>query len=45
MINKFYFLKPVPAGINRPIITFSFKPRNQSILPSIAAAVKIFVVS
>jgi len=30
-------LKPVPAGINRPIITFSFKPFNQSFFPSIAA--------
>ena len=28
-----------------PIITFSFKPRSQSDLPSIAASVKTLVVS
>ncbi len=38
-------LKPVPAGNNLPIITFSFRPFNSSIFPLIAASVKIFVVS
>ena len=38
-------LKPVPAGISLPIITFSFKPLNQSDLPSIAASVRTLVVS
>ena len=37
--------KPVPTGINLPIITFSFKPLNQSDLPSIAASVSTLVVS
>ena len=36
---------PVPAGINLPIITFSFKPNNGSILPLIAASVRTRVVS
>jgi len=40
-----YELNPVPAGINLPIITFSFSPRNQSAFPSIAASVKTLVVS
>ena len=38
-------LNPVPAGIKRPIITFSFNPFNQSFFPSIAASVKTRVVS
>ena len=38
-------LNPVPAGINRPMITFSFNPFNQSLFPSIAASVKTRVVS
>ena len=38
-------LKPVPAGIKRPRITFSFNPRNHSTFPSTAACVKIRVVS
>ena len=38
-------VKPVPDGINLPIITFSFNPLNQSIFPSVAACVRIFVVS
>ena len=37
--------KPVPAGIKRPMITFSFNPLNKSFLPSTAASVKILVVS
>ena len=39
------YLNPVPAGIKRPIITFSFKPLSQSFFPSIAASVNIRVVS
>jgi DNA-directed RNA polymerase subunit beta' len=35
----------VPAGINPPTITFSFKPSNGSALPLIDASVKILVVS
>ena len=37
-------LNQVPAGINLPMITFSFKPFSQSFLPSIAASVKTRVV-
>ena len=37
--------KPVPAGINRPTMTFSFRPRNSSRLPMMAASVKTRVVS
>ena len=40
-----YELNPVPAGINLPIITFSFSPLSQSAFPSIAASVKTLVVS
>ena len=36
---------PVPAGIKSPKITRSFKPRKKSVLPSIAARLKIRVVS
>ena len=36
---------PVPAGIKRPTITFSFKPWSLSTLPFIAASVRTFVVS
>ncbi|MPN40523.1 hypothetical protein SDC9_188061 [bioreactor metagenome] len=36
---------PVPAGINLPMITFSFNPFSLSILPLIAASVRTFVVS
>ena len=35
----------MPAGINLPTITFSFKPSKLSILPLIAASVKTLVVS
>ena len=38
-------LKPVPAGIRRPMITFSLRPRSQSLFPSIAASVRTRVVS
>src|SRR5688572_18671595 len=40
-----YHQKPVPAGIRRPIVTFSFRPRKQSILPEIAASVSTRVGS
>ena len=36
---------PVPAGIKRPTITFSFKPWSLSTLPFIAASVRTLVVS
>src|SRR3977135_3051098 len=40
-----YRLIPVPAGISLPMITFSFKPSSLSLLPWIAASVRILVVS
>ena len=36
---------PVPAGIKRPTMTFSFSPCNVSILPATAASVSTRVVS
>ena len=36
---------PVPAGIRRPTMTFSFRPRSSSRLPMIAASVRTRVVS
>ena len=36
---------PVPAGIRRPMITFSLRPRRWSTLPQIAASVSTLVVS
>ena len=36
---------PVPAGISRPIVTFSFRPRRWSTLPEIDASVSTRVVS
>ena len=36
---------PVPAGIRRPTITFSFNPSSVSTLPLIAASVSTRVVS
>ena len=41
----FILVEPVPAGINRPTITFSFKPSSLSTLPLIAASVRTLVVS
>jgi hypothetical protein len=38
-------MKPVPAGISRPMITFSLSPRSLSTLPAIAASVSTRVVS
>ena len=40
-----YLFIPVPAGINLPMITFSFNPINSSVLPFIAASVNTLVVS
>ena len=40
-----YTFNPVPAGINFPIITFSFSPINSSTLPFTAASVNTLVVS
>ena len=40
-----YLFRPVPAGINLPMITFSFSPSNSSTFPLIAASVNTFVVS
>ena len=39
------FTIPVPAGIKRPIITFSFNPCNLSTFPFIAASVNTLAVS
>jgi hypothetical protein len=36
---------PVPAGIRRPTMTFSFRPRSSSRLPMMAASVSTRVVS
>ena len=46
-IKTFYrlLIDPVPAGTNRPTITFSFNPTNLSVLPLIAASVRTLVVS
>ena len=44
MIPLYLFI-PVPAGINLPIITFSFNPTSGSIFPLIAASVRTLVVS
>ena len=43
--TSLYCLAPVPAGINLPMITFSFNPCNVSILPLIDASVNTLVVS
>src|ERR671939_666580 len=40
-----YRLKPVPAGMSFPMITFSFRPRSESLLAWIAASVRTRVVS
>ena len=36
---------PVPAGINLPMITFSFRPTSESLFAEIAASVSTRVVS
>ena len=45
ILENLNVLSPVPAGINLPTITFSFKPWSTSILPLIAASVRTLVVS
>src|SRR5258706_11775175 len=40
-----WYARPVPAGMRRPTITFSFSPRRSSFLPMIAASVSTLVVS
>src|SRR5262245_9792264 len=40
-----YHSKPVPAGMRRPIVTFSFRPRRWSIFPEMDASVRTRVVS
>src|SRR5660398_193138 len=40
-----YSRRPVAAGINFPMITFSLRPRRQSVFPSNAASVSTLVVS
>src|SRR5229473_2958118 len=42
---RLYLGRPVPAGIRRPIITFSLSPTSRSTLPLIAASVSTLVVS
>jgi hypothetical protein len=37
--------RPVPAGMRRPMMTFSLRPRRSSVLPQIAASVSTLVVS
>ena len=40
-----FITAPVPAGISRPTITFSFNPIRLSVLPATAASVSTLVVS
>jgi hypothetical protein len=40
-----YAGRPVPAGMRRPMMTFSLRPRRSSVLPQIAASVSTLVVS
>src|SRR5205085_6737703 len=40
-----WYARPVPAGMRRPTITFSFRPRRSSFLPMMAASVSTRVVS
>jgi hypothetical protein len=44
-LRAWWYAMPVPAGIRRPTITFSFRPRSSSRLPMIAASVSTRVVS
>ena len=37
-------LNPVPAGIKRTMMTFSFSPRKESFLPETAASIKTLEV-
>ena len=43
--TSLYADRPVPAGINLPIITFSFNPRRLSMDPAMLASVSTLVVS
>src|SRR5262245_7633768 len=40
-----YLPTPVPAGISRPMMTFSLRPTRRSTLPLMAASVRTLVVS
>src|SRR5205823_8260744 len=44
-LRALWYARPVPAGISRPTITFSLRPRRSSFLPMIAASVSTRVVS
>ena len=44
-LRDVWYARPVPAGIRRPTITFSFSPRRSSFFPMIAASVSTRVVS
>ena len=44
-LRAVWYARPVPAGMRRPTMTFSFKPRRSSRLPMIAASVRTRVVS
>ena len=43
--NRLDSMPPVPAGISRPTMTFSFRPSSVSALPLTAASVSTRVVS
>ena len=43
--RRLVIMPPVPAGISRPTMTFSFRPSSVSILPLTAASVSTRVVS
>ena len=45
MPNSRYFIMPVPAGINLPMMMFSLSPIRLSPRPSMAASVSTRVVS
>ena len=45
MARSRFITAPVPAGISRPTITFSFSPVRLSTLPAVAASVSTRVVS
>ena len=40
-----WYARPVPAGMSRPTMTFSLRPRRSSYLPMMAASVSTRVVS
>src|SRR4029453_18083589 len=42
---RLYLPTPVPAGISRPMMTFSLRPTRRSTLPLMAASVRTLVVS